>query len=206
MNRRRGSNLLNLTTLAMVGVAVHGWTFLAHAQDASGPAIIEQDRVMTPAQVELSEALYAESAFSRETAALAYNLGVLAYRESDFEKARELFEIAAINADNALAADAMFNAGNATYAGVLGDLESSQEQVDPDGLDQALEHLDTALKFYLDSIEAEPGDRDSRINAEITHTLIQELKKIKKQQQQQQQQQDQQQQDQQQQDQQQQDQ
>ena len=145
------------------------------------------------------------------SAAAAYNRGVAEYRAGKLDEAATSFAEAASRGDAALAADAMFNQGNATYQSALRALEggagadpasAAQDSVgaaqDPAGapaaqpdLKAATDAVQQALTHYKDAIAANPADVDSRANAELAHTLLKQLREMQKQQEQQQNEQDQ---------------
>ena len=138
------------------------------------------------------------------SAAAAYNRGVAEYRAGKLDDAATSFAEAAALGDAALAADAMFNQGNATYQSALRALEGEATDADPAGaagapqpaqpaaaqpdLAAATEAVSQALTHYKDAIAANPADIDSRANAELAHTLLKQLREMQQQQQQQQQQ------------------
>ena len=135
------------------------------------------------------------------SAAAAYNRGVAEYRAGKLDEAAGSFAEAASRGDAALAADAMFNQGNAIYSSALRALEGDASSADPSGAAQApagapaqqpdlaaaTEAVSKALTHYKDAIAANPSDVDSRANAELAHTLLKQLREMQQQQQQQQQ-------------------
>lgn len=153
-------------------------------------------------------AAYAEAMNADPThAAAAYNRGVAEYRAGQLDEAANSFAEAASLGDAALAADAMFNQGNATYQSALRALEGGAPAADPAGaagaqqpaqatgaqpdLAAATEAVSQALTHYKDAIAANPSDVDSRANAELAHMLLKQLRDMQEKQEQHQRDQDQ---------------
>lgn len=117
---------------------------------------------------------------------LAYNEGLALYRQRDFTRAAEKFNEAILNTrELSLEARAKFNLGNVAYSQALEKMSDLQEAID---------HARDAIRFYRDSLELNPDDRDARTNIEIAQLFIKDLVDKQKQQEEQQQNQDQQQQ------------
>lgn len=166
-------------------------------------AITRANAAMQEAQYSDAAAAFAEAMDADPTsAAAAYNRGVAEYRAGKLDEASSSFAEAAARGDAALAADAMFNQGNATYRSALRALEAGAPDADPAGaagalqpappaaaqpdLAAATEAVSQALTHYKDAIAANPSDVDSRANAELAHTLLKQLRQMQKQQEQQQ--------------------
>ncbi len=167
-------------------------------------AITRANAAMQGAQYSDAAAAFAEAMDADPTsAAAAYNRGVAEYRAGKLDEASSSFAEAAARGDAALAADAMFNQGNATYRSALRALEAGgAPDADPAGaagalqpappaaaqpdLAAATEAVSQALTHYKDAIAANPSDVDSRANAELAHTLLKQLRQMQKQQEQQQ--------------------
>lgn len=166
-------------------------------------AIARASAAMQAEQYADAAAAFAEAMDADPTsAAAAYNRGVAEYRAGKLDEASTSFAEAAARGDAALAADAMFNQGNATYQSALRALEGGAPDADPTGaagamqpaaaadappdLAAATEAVSQALTHYKDAIAANPSDVDSRANAELAHTLLKQLREMQKQQEQQQ--------------------
>ena len=68
---------------------------------------------------------------SPDSAEIAYNLGVSAYRGGQYDQSAQAFETAASLADADLAAHAMYNEGTARYAEALDRLNQTENQGTP---------------------------------------------------------------------------
>ena len=148
---------------------------------------------------------------SPDSAEIAYNLGVAAYRGGQYDQSAKAFETAASLADADLAAHAMYNEGTARYAEALDRLNQAEDQgalpmgsmgedgaAPADPIKDAIDRVSDALTHFKDAAGANPQSDDARANAELATRLLKQLKEIQQQQQQQQQDQQQQQQQQQQ--------
>ena len=62
-----------------------------------------------------------------DSAEVAYNLGVAAYRGGRFEESAQAFEVSASLADADLAASAMYNEGTARYAEAIQRLNQEEQ-------------------------------------------------------------------------------
>ncbi len=136
------------------------------------------------AAIELQEALRLNPQ-SRE---VAYNLGVAKFRQGDFVEAEKLFGKSAETDSADLAAQSMFNQGNAIYANVLNSLAQSQQnsqtaplaagqsQPPQPDLGKGIEQVEKAFTHFRDSLAANPNDVDSAVNAETAFQLLQLLK------------------------------
>jgi tetratricopeptide (TPR) repeat protein len=162
-------------------------------------AVSRANASMQSGQYADAAAAFAEAVDADPTsAAAAYNRGVAEYRAGMLAESAASFAQAASLGDAKLAADAMFNQGNATYQGALRalpgaprDAASAQPAALPpatngtDGvpdLKAAAEAVSKALTHYKDSIAANPDDVDSRANAEIAHALLKRLEQMQQQQ------------------------
>ena len=196
-----------------------------------GAAILRAESAMTSGEWPVAAAAWAEVGRLDPTlAGAAYNQGVARYRSGDFEKAAESFQKSAELGDANLAAQSMYNEGTARYAEALQRLNAAspgandptaKPTLDPTGdplanpsapadpMKETIKRVEDSLSHFRDAIDADQGNRDARVNAELAARLLRQLREIQQQQQDQQpqdqEQQDQQQQDQQPQDQQQQD-
>lgn len=167
-------------------------------------AVSRANTAMQSGQYADAAAAFADAMDADPTnAAAAYNRGVAEYRAGKLDQASTSFAEAAARGDAELAADAMFNQGNATYRSALRALEGGVPDADPAGATGALqpappaaaqpdlaaatEAVSQALTHYKDAIAANPADIDSRANAELAHTLLKQLRELQQQQQQQQQ-------------------
>jgi len=160
-------------------------------------AVTRANAAMKSGQFEEAAAAFADAMDADPTsAAAAYNRGVAEYRAGKLDDAAVAFAEAATRGDAALAADAMFNQGNATYQSALRALDAGSANADPsvpaptspDGsaaqpdLKAATEAVSKALTHYKDAIAANPDDVDSRANAELAHTLLKRLEEMQQQQ------------------------
>ncbi|MDG2207241.1 MAG: tetratricopeptide repeat protein, partial [Pirellulales bacterium] len=116
-----------------------------------------------------------------------YNQGVAAYRDGNYEDARQLFTRSTAVTDRQLEAKARFNLANCEYSEAV--TRSSENP------EEAIAKLETAISHYRGAIEANPQDPDARANAELAQLLIEQLKQEQEQQNQDEQNQDQQNQD-----------
>jgi Ca-activated chloride channel family protein len=179
-------------------------------RDAFREAVTRANAAMKSGQYAEAASAFADAMDADPTsAAAAYNRGVAEYRAGQLDDAAASFSEAATRGDASLAADAMFNQGNATYQSALKVLESPPADADPAGvppsatgaspaqpdLKAATEAVSKALTHYKDAIAANPEDIDSRANAELAHTLLKQLEEMQQQQNEQQQKDDQQQKD-----------
>ena len=191
-----------------------------------GAAILRAESAMTSEDWPVAAAAWAEVGRLDPTlAGAAYNQGVARYRAGAFEKAAESFQKSAELGDANLAAQSMYNEGTARYAEALQRLDAAAPggndptakpalapTADPlanpsppaDPMKETIKRVEDSLSHFRDAIDADQGNRDARVNAELAARLLRQLREVQ-QQQQDQQQQDQQPQDQEQQDQQQQD-
>ena len=191
-----------------------------------GAAILRAESAMTSEDWPVAAAAWAEVGRLDPTlAGAAYNQGVARYRAGAFEKAAESFQKSAELGDANLAAQSMYNEGTARYAEALQRLNAAspgandptaKPTLDPTGdplanpsapadpMKETIKRVEDSLSHFRDAIDADQGNRDARVNAELAARLLRQLREIQ-QQQQDQQPQDQEQQDQQPQDQQQQD-
>ncbi|MBU3728873.1 MAG: VWA domain-containing protein [Phycisphaerales bacterium] len=164
-------------------------------------AVTRANAAMQSGQYADAAAAFGEAMDADPTnAAVAYNRGVAEYRAGKLDEAATSFAEAASRGDATLAADAMFNQGNATYqsalralqraapdAGTAGSTPPPSTDAQPD-LAAATDAVSQALTHYKDAIAANPSDVDSRVNAELAHTLLKQLREMQQQQQQQNQQ------------------
>ena len=163
-------------------------------------AITRATAAMQAEQYADAAAAFAEAMDADPTsAAAAFNRGVAEYRAGKLDEASTSFAEAAARGDASLAADAMFNQGNATYQSALRTLEGGAPDADPAGaagalqpappaaaqpdLAAAADAVSQALTHYKDAIAANPDDVDSRANAELAHTLLKQLREMQQQQQ-----------------------
>jgi Ca-activated chloride channel family protein len=166
-------------------------------RDAFREAVTRANAAMKAGQYAEAASAFADAMDADPTsAAAAYNRGVAEYRAGKLDDAATSFAEAATRGDAALAADAMFNQGNATYQSALKALESQPADANtasappsttggspaqPD-LKTATEAVSKALTHYKDAIAANPDDIDSRANAELAHTLLKQLEEMQQQQ------------------------
>ena len=195
-----------------------------------GASILRAESAMTSEDWPVAAAAWAEVGRLDPTlAGAAYNQGVARYRAGAFEKAAESFQKSAELGDANLAAQSMYNEGTARYAEALQRLNAASPgandptakpaldptadptadpKADPsssaDPMKETIKRVEDSLSHFRDAIDADQGNRDARVNAELAARLLRQLREVQ-QQQQDQQPQDQEQQDQQPQDQQQQD-
>jgi Ca-activated chloride channel family protein len=162
-------------------------------------AVTRANAAMKASQYAEAASAFAEAMDADPTsAAAAYNKGVAEYRAGKLDDASASFSEAATRGDAALAADAMFNQGNATYQSALRALDGAPDESDPavpaasssngaaaqPDLKAATDAVSKALTHYKDAIAANPGDIDSRANAELAHTLLKRLEEMQQKQQQ----------------------
>ena len=103
-------------------------------------SITRANAAMQSGEYANAAAAYAEAMDADPThAAAAYNRGVAEYRAGKLDEAAVSFALAASLGDAALAADAMFNQGNATYQSALRALEGGAAAAGPAGAADALQ-------------------------------------------------------------------
>ena len=115
-------------------------------------------------------------------AAAIYNLGVARYRDGDPQAAADAFERAARVGDADLAARSMYNEGTARYAAALEALGQDTEATDPNAMQETIERVQRSLEHFKDALDANPRNRDARINAELASRLIRRLQEVQEQQ------------------------
>ena len=107
-----------------------------------------------------------------------YNEGNAFFRLGQPEQAASKFMDALRSTDLSLQSKAFFNRGNALFR--LADIAHAEGD-----MDTALQALEQALAMYENTMALDPGDRDSKINYELTLRKQEELKELQQQQQQQ---------------------
>lgn len=106
-----------------------------------------------------------------------YNLGCTAYAQGDWEQAARHFDRALETTDLDLQADSFYNLGNTAFRQGQDARES-----DPDA---AIEHWESALSHYQNTLELRPDDANAAYNARVVEDLLQELREQQEQQQEQ---------------------
>ncbi len=175
-----------------------------------GAAILRAESAMTSEDWPVAAAAWAEVGRLDPTlAGAAYNQGVARYRAGAFEKAAESFQKSAELGDANLAAQSMYNEGTARYAEALQRLDAAAPggndptakpalapTADPlanpsppaDPMKETIKRVEDSLSHFRDAIDADQGNRDARVNAELAARLLRQLREVQQQQQDQQQQ------------------
>ena len=104
-----------------------------------------------------------------------YNEGNAFFRLGQPEQAASKFMDALRSTDLSLQSKAFFNRGNALFR--LADIAHAEGD-----MDTALQALEQALAMYENTMALDPGDRDSKINYELTLRKQEELKELQQQQ------------------------
>jgi len=112
-----------------------------------------------------------------DTPELAYNQAIAHYRKQEYEKATELFTKALATREPSLEAKTKFNLGNCAYATAL------QKQ---DNIEEAIDNLKVAVRYFQEALDLDPADKDARVNIEMAELLTKHLRDKQKQQQEQQ--------------------
>ena len=117
-----------------------------------------------------------------------YNRGVAQYKDGSLKEAAESFAEAAQSAEVDLAAQSMFNQGNAIYAQAIKGLETDHSDTPGDptetragspDLKGAIEAVTNALTHFKDAATADSSDVDARVNAETATRLLKLLEEEK---------------------------
>ena len=147
---------------------------LARADDAY-QAITEGNELYQQQHYREAAQQYNKAAEKRpNTPEIDFNLGNAAYKQQDYDKAHEHYNRALQTSDPALESQTKYNLGNVNYQKAL------QARSNPQ---QAIEHVQTAMTYYRDSLEVAPQQPAARYNLELAHQLLQQLQKQQKQQQ-----------------------
>jgi len=175
-----------------------------------GAAILRAESAMTSEEWSVAAEAWAEVGRLDPTlAGAAYNQGVARYRSGAFESAAESFQKSAELGDANLAAQSMYNEGTARYAEALQRLNAAspgandptaKPALDPtadplatpsapaDPMKETIKRVEDSLSHFRDAIDADQGNRDARVNAELAARLLRQLREVQQQQQDQQQQ------------------
>ncbi len=174
----RALRLCVLSLAAGVGLAMGAAPTFAEEELSPAEHVARANQALADGDFENALADYRQAELALpESPDLAYNQGIVHYRTGDFAKARELFSRALTTRDLELEAKVKFNLGNCRYAEALEKMSNLQEAID---------HLRTAIEYYVDVLEIAPEDADARANIETAQLLIKDLlDKLKNQQEQQ---------------------
>jgi Ca-activated chloride channel family protein len=120
---------------------------------------------------------------------LAYNEGLVRYRQRDFIKARELFNNALTTRDLHLEARAKFNLGNVAYSEALEKLNTLPEAIRlaEEAIDRYRDAVELLKDLDQDDAQVQQDLADARANIETVALLVKDLLDKQKQQQEQQQ-------------------
>ena len=165
-----------------------------------GAAILRAESAMTSEDWPVAAAAWAEVGRLDPTlAGAAYNQGVARYRAGAFEKAAESFQKSAELGDANLAAQSMYNEGTARYAEALQRLDAAAPggndptakpalapTADPlanpsppaDPMKETIKRVEDSLSHFRDAIDADQGNRDARVNAELAARLLRQLREV----------------------------
>jgi Ca-activated chloride channel homolog len=103
-----------------------------------------------------------------ESAWIAFNQGVVSYRENDFTKALDRFQDAAVRAkDPAFAARAQYNMGNCSF-------RQAQRQKDSD-LQKAIEECRASVTHYQEALRLDPNQKTASENIEVVRLYLKNL-------------------------------
>ena len=159
---------------------------LAAFRTAVGEARIAMDAGdFAAAEKAYAQAITADPSNSRAR----FNRGVAQYKGGNLKGASESFAAAAQIGDAELAANAMFNQGNAVYADALKQIGADQPKgtagesapVSPQAdLKPAIEAVTSAFTHFKDAASADQLDVDARVNAETAARLLKNLEEMKK--------------------------
>ncbi len=142
------------------------------------------------------------SSISDPTDKTMYNLGIAYYRIGNLENASQQFRQVIGSQNDAVAASARFNLGNARYAQALkvinpektvedaGDTglppsDTSTRSGTSEDIENAIKLLQAAITQYRSSLRIMPTDEDARANIELAQNLIEQLQDQQQQEQQQ---------------------
>ncbi len=181
-------------------------------------AVAEGRKLLEAGDAAAAAERYEEAVRARpDSAEAVYNLGVARYREGKFADASRAFQRAATLSSQGdptnprLAADSLYNRAAGFYGATREQAAAAQkalaqrehagpdqptpdfQKIDPEALKQAIQDARTSLQGFKDAATADPGDRDSRVNAEQSSRLIRVLEELQQMQQEQDKQQNQQQ-------------
>jgi len=165
----------NSASLAALGLLMFAPTALAAPADAR--------RAMEQEDFEGALSLYEELLKeSPEDARLNYNAGAAAYRNGDFEKARDYFNLtlASPEAPPPLQQPAFYNLGNAMFR--LGETTENPDEKKKQWSD-ALEKYEGAYELSQ-KLEESPDDEDAQFNTNIVKKHLEQLEQQQQQQQQ----------------------
>lgn len=95
-----------------------------------------------------------------------FNMGAAAYRDEEFETAREQFTASLTSQDVALQQRAYYNLGNTHFR--LGEGESA--------MDQRMAEWQQAVSSYENALKLDSTDADARYNLELVRKKLEELK------------------------------
>ena len=150
---------------------------IAPVQAASVRELIEQgNSALSNGQYDKALEAYDKASVERpESPEIYYNKGNVFYRQEDYDKAKEMFETAALKTkDLQLEARCDYNLGNTLFC-------QGQRQKDSD-LQKALAAYQTAIKHYQDALKRDPALKDAAHNIEIARLIMKDiLDKLKKQ-------------------------
>ena len=103
-----------------------------------------------------------------ESAWIAFNQGVVSYRENDFAKALDRFQDAAVRAkEPAFAARAQYNMGNCSF-------RQAQRQKDSN-LQKAIEECRASVTHYQEALRLDPNQKTASENIEVVRLYLKNL-------------------------------
>lgn len=106
-------------------------------------------------------------------AEIQFNQGNAAYKQQDFASALNYFTQALNTVDPLLESRTKYNLGNVKYQQAL------QAMSNPKA---AIPHVQSAMTYYRDSLDADPQQPEARYNLELAHRLLRQLQQQQQQQ------------------------
>jgi Ca-activated chloride channel family protein len=151
-----------------VAAMVALWTMPLLAYADSAYDAVQQGNIL------YQEQHYEEAAQQYATAAtqlpgkaeIQFNQGNTAYKQQDYANALNYFTQALHTADPVLESRTQYNLGNVKYQQALQALSNPKD---------AIPHVQSAMTYYRDSLDADPQQPEARYNLELAHRLLRQL-------------------------------
>ena len=162
------------TTIFAVIVALGVFPLLAHAESAYD-AVQHGNTLYQEQQYEEAARQYATAAEQLPgKAEIQFNQGNAAYKQQDYADALNYFTQALNTADPMLESRTKYNLGNVKYQQALQAMANPKD---------AIPHVQSAMTYYRDSLDADPQQPEARYNLELAYRLLRQLQQQQQQQQ-----------------------
>ncbi len=162
----------SITVIACVA----SWMFILTPVSAGDDASLSGAELVREGNRLLSENRFAEALTAYDKAAeqlpdspeVAYNRGLALYRQGEFAKASAAFQNAIKPGRPEMEAKAKYNLGRCEHASAIDNREN---------LEEAVNELSRAIRFYQDALQVAPEDVDAKKNSALAERLMAFLQK-----------------------------